>query len=149
MPASRAAWMVRMERSSSGRPSIDIGMPPRPMALTWTSPMRRFCMDKNLLVYGDPRPPPHLSLVRAPSPPEETDRIQHRGCSIVELSHLEYFVAVAEERHFARAAERMRGAQSGLSASIRSPERELDADRRHRPVRPPRHCSGWSFRGGG
>jgi DNA-binding transcriptional LysR family regulator len=46
----------------------------------------------------------------------------------VELRHLEYFVAVAEERHFTRAAERMRVAQSGLSASIRALEKDLDAE---------------------
>ena len=34
MPSSSAAWMVLIERSRSGRPSIDMGMPPRPMAET-------------------------------------------------------------------------------------------------------------------
>src|SRR5579884_2266679 len=36
--------MVSSERASSGLPSMDIGMAPRPMALTSTSPMRRVCM---------------------------------------------------------------------------------------------------------
>jgi DNA-binding transcriptional LysR family regulator len=43
----------------------------------------------------------------------------------MELRELEYFVAVAEERQFTRAAARVHVSQSGLSAAIRSLEGEL------------------------
>lgn len=46
----------------------------------------------------------------------------------MELRQLEYFVAVAEERSFTRAAERVLIAQSGVSAQVRRLERELGAE---------------------
>jgi len=45
----------------------------------------------------------------------------------MELRQLEYFVAVAEEANFTRAAERVRISQSGISAQIRQLEHDLGA----------------------
>src|SRR3954454_11074631 len=48
--------------------------------------------------------------------------------AVMELRQLEYFVAVAEEANFTRAAERVHISQSGVSAQVRALENELGAE---------------------
>ena len=87
-----AAWIVARERASSGRPSIDMGMAPRPIALTSSSPMRRVCMGWRPLLLGaggersgapdgdrDAPDPSTLTPKSAAGPMEMSERIQQRG----------------------------------------------------------------------
>jgi len=55
--------------------------------------------------------------------------------TFMELRHLRYFQAVAEELHFGRAAARVRTAQSSFSAQIRDLEEEIGVQLLHRTKR--------------
>jgi DNA-binding transcriptional LysR family regulator len=56
---------------------------------------------------------------------ENIDVVVQEREEFIEMRHLRYFVTLAEELHFARAAERLRMEQSPLSRAIRQMERML------------------------
>src|SRR5215217_8041664 len=55
-PASRAAWIARIDWPSSGRPESDIGIAPRPIGNTSVSARRRVSVWVVVMAIASPPP---------------------------------------------------------------------------------------------
>src|SRR4051794_2030859 len=96
--------------------------------------------DAGLLLPRDEHPTPNI---QHPPPNGASVRPRRIGCwmfrlFLMDLRHLRYFQAVAEELSYSRAAERLRIAQPALSRAVQEVEAELGSpmlERNRRSVR--------------